>query len=546
MGHDVDFTDGGVATFREARASGLNAVTVKAGATLAGDIDFILPIALPAGTEFLTIDSAGQLGTIVGASGGLDAAYDSGGAGAGRIIVADNGAVEIQGAGGLQITHTDPELLFETTGVVFNWRVNATSGNLFQIQRGDLDTDVSDDTFESILVIDGSNRRVGIHTAPVVDLEIDASALGLGRVAAIRVGSEIGQDSSIQFFEDSTPRWEIGYDDSEGALVLGRISFTNPVILIKDTSGAVGIGETAPDAQFHVKSAAALVAVIESTSSPARLSLRDSTTTDQNTVGLDAVGNDLRLRAGGIDLVHLDAVLQRVGINTTNPGAQLEVNQPLSAQCAFFKRGGTADGTAIEFENAGTGVGLFLDQNGNGTSILIDSEATSSPLIDLLPVTGNARGDIAFGTARTADPSAPSEGDLWYDGTLERLNFETGVGTRNVRSNYGPAFGLRTVVTISVGGVLAINSPYIQVAANSGTADDLDTITSSGPVAAEGDTILLTADIGDTITVTENGNILLVGTTRVLGAAGTADTMLLVKRSDAPETWAEVSYADNS
>jgi hypothetical protein len=44
--------------------------------------------------------------------GGLDGAYDNGGAGAGRVITADSGAVEIQGSDGLTVTGTT------TTGVL--------------------------------------------------------------------------------------------------------------------------------------------------------------------------------------------------------------------------------------------------------------------------------------------------------------------------------------------------------------------------------------------------------------------------------------------
>lgn len=521
-------TNNGETQYREARANGTNAVTVKAGASLAADIDFILPVSLPAAQEFLSIDSAGQLSTSAGASGTLDEAYDSGGAGAGRIITADSGAVEINGSGGLLVTTglveiqgaagllvtaglieitsaaglrlntTIPKVEFETDVAVFNWRVAANVGaNDFRIQRGDQDADISDDTFDDIFLIDGSNRRVGIHALPSVDLDVNAAGLGLGRVAAIRVGSEAGQDSILQIFEDSTSRWEIGYDDSEGGLAIGRQTINlDTVMFFEDVTGDVGIGELDPDAKFHVTSTVALASLIESSNATSRLGLRASATSDANQVGVQAVGDDLQLFAGATAIVLV------------------------------------------------TAAGITIDQDTNNPSLVIDSEATSNPLITLQPVTGNARGDIAFGTARTADPSAPSEGDIWYDGTLEVMKLETGGGTRIIRSNYGPGYGLRTLKTIAAG-VLTISTGFTQIAAESGTADSVDTIDSS-PVAFSGETIVLTADIGDTITITEAGNILLVGTTRVLGAAGTVDTMTLIKRSDSPETWAELSYANNS
>jgi hypothetical protein len=81
-----------------------------------------------------------------------------------------------------------------------------------------------------------------------------------------------------------------------------------------------------------------------------------------------------------------------------------------------------------------TGYGcLQLDMDVDGTALDIDSEATAYPLINLQPITGNSRGDIAFGTARTADPSGPSEGDLWYDSTTEELRFRRSAESVPVR-----------------------------------------------------------------------------------------------------------------
>jgi hypothetical protein len=78
----------------------------------------------------------------------------------------------------------------------------------------------------------------------------------------------------------------------------------------------------------------------------------------------------------------------------------------------------------------------LIDQNSDAYGLGIDSEATGSPLINLQPINGNSRGDIAFGTARTADPSAPSEGDLWYEATSEELKFRKSAATVEVRDAY--------------------------------------------------------------------------------------------------------------
>lgn len=543
-------TNNGETQYREARANGTNAVTVKAGATLAADIDFILPVALPAGTEFLAIDSSGQLTTAVGAGGTLDQAYDSGGAGAGRIINADSGPLELAGADGLRLNTTIPKIEFETDVAVFNWRIAANVGaNDFRIQRGDQDADISDDTFDDIFLIDGSNRRVGIHALPTVDFDVNASGLALGRPAAIRVGSQLGQDSILQFYEDSTSRWEIGYDDSAGGLAIGRQTIDlDTVMFFEDVTGDVGIGEIDPDAKLHVTDTVAGVALLESSNANSRLGFRASATTDENQVFVGALGNGMEFGTGGAVKCSINDN-GRFGINRLIPQARLHVVESGGSKAFLSERDGAGGTDAAEFESVGSGIGLQLDNDGSGTALQIDSESTTNPLIELLPLSANVRGDIAFGTARTADPTSPSEGDLWYDGTAERLKIKTSLAGafegQTVASRYGANYGVRTVGTIAAG-VLTISSGYIQVAAASGTADFLDTITSASPVALPGDTIVLTPDIGDTITVTEAGNIVLTGTTRVLGPTGNSDTMLLIKRSDGPEIWAELSYSNNS
>jgi hypothetical protein len=99
------------------------------------------------------------------------------------------------------------------------------------------------------------------------------------------------------------------------------------------------------------------------------------------------------------------------------------------------------DGDAVFGAAAMTGSGerlrvvgsQLIDQNGNAVGLDIDSEATGSPLITLQGLNTNTRGDIAFGTARTADPTTPSEGDFWYQSTDGELKFRKSAATVEVR-----------------------------------------------------------------------------------------------------------------
>jgi hypothetical protein len=71
--------------------------------------------------------------------------------------------------------------------------------------------------------------------------------------------------------------------------------------------------------------------------------------------------------------------------------------------------------------------------------------------------------------------------------------------------------GAAVLLTIDTGEITIAQSLHI-VAAESGTSDALDTINGG----AAGDLLILFADTGDTITLTENGNIRVYGTTDVL------------------------------
>jgi hypothetical protein len=83
----------------------------------------------------------------------------------------------------------------------------------------------------------------------------------------------------------------------------------------------------------------------------------------------------------------------------------------------------TADAGQVEI-NGTANVSLLLNQDSNNPALDIDSEATGNPLINLAPLLANTRGDIAFGTVRTANPSTPTEGDVWYNATTNSLTYQ--------------------------------------------------------------------------------------------------------------------------
>jgi len=75
---------------------------------------------------------------------------------------------------------------------------------------------------------------------------------------------------------------------------------------------------------------------------------------------------------------------------------------------------------------------LVLTQNGNTIALTIDSDATSNPLLRLIQVNANTRGDIAFSAVRTSDPSSPPKGDWWYNATDNKLRYHDGTVTNTI------------------------------------------------------------------------------------------------------------------
>lgn len=495
--------------------TGANYVGHRASAAVTTQYTLTYPAAPPVGNQVMQITPAGVISFINGGGGTLDTAYDFGGAGAGRIITADAGPFEVAGAGGIQVTHTDPLILFETTGVGdYNWRIVATTDNTLRFDRGDQDADVSDDTFDPVFVIEGVNRRVGINEiAPASELHVTS----LSGSCRVDIEAAAAADASMKFAQGATNRFRLGYDNSVAGFVIGRETFSNPVLFIEDITGDVGIGELVPDAKLHVDDSAALVTLIESSGTECRLGLRASGTTDENSVYLLAKDDKLNFGSGSATRAVFNSS-GNFGINTTLPVARLDVFET-SLKCVRFNRGAGV-GTAFEFLNSGSGTGMFLDQGGNGVALQIDSEATSKPLVNLLPLTANTRGDIAFGTARTADPSSPSEGDVWYDGTLSRFKVKTSLGVgRTAVSQYGPNFGEGTEsVTIATGVVTIAAGIVVLTAEGGGPTDTLDTI-NSNPQAQHGDTIILRPVSGDAITLGNGtGNMKLNGSSVLLNS----------------------------
>lgn len=73
--------------------------------------------------------------------------------------------------------------------------------------------------------------------------------------------------------------------------------------------------------------------------------------------------------------------------NTLATGATgLYIQQDANQQAAYLYKSGTGGTQVLHIRNDGTGAGAYIDQNGNGPSLSIDSEATSGALINLFGI----------------------------------------------------------------------------------------------------------------------------------------------------------------
>lgn len=84
--------------------------------------------------------------------------------------------------------------------------------------------------------------------------------------------------------------------------------------------------------------------------------------------------------------IYIQASNNNVGIDETSPGARLEVNPDDTDNAIGIivdQDDVTNNPVALQVENAGTGNGIFVNQDGNGISINVDSESTTADLLAL-------------------------------------------------------------------------------------------------------------------------------------------------------------------
>lgn len=419
----------------------------RAPATVTTQYDITWPAAAPAGARFMQIDAAGLVSFVVGVSGTLDAAYDSGGAGAGRVITTDTGPLELAGVDGLRLNTTNPKIEFETDIANFNWRiVAALAADNLLFQLGALDADISDDVFVTVLSID-SLRMVGVNTAnPQEALHVTT----VSGDAKIRIQAILNQDASIVFMEDSTSRFEVGYDDSAGGFVLALTDFaTTPVMFVEDAAGDVGFGTQDPDSNFHIATAAGDDnLIVEAPAGSDALITFHEDSTDRFQVGYDDSEGGLVVGLGSLasPLLFFEDTTGSIGIGTVAPASTHQATiETASATLGCLRLSNTNAGSVsnelLELEAAGNQIGIRLTKTGAGSgSLILLSNSGTGNLIqsgaNLFNVDDQGLvgvGNVSDGTrpaANTVDP-----GTIAWSTTDTQLIVSDGTDWRLVQDN---------------------------------------------------------------------------------------------------------------
>ena len=146
--------------------------------------------------------------------------------------------------------------------------------------------------------------------------------------------------------------------------------------------------------------------------------------------------------------------------------------------------------------------------------------------------------------------SAPNDGTgttLRAGGSILNANFalaanleEDNTYTANNIFERFVTFGASASFTIS-SGVIAISRSNIKVTGEGNTSDDLDTINITAGIP-DGTIIIIRKDGSGTITVTENGNIYLEGTSIALSLS--RDKLTLIY-DETNARWTQMAFADN-
>ncbi|MAL59934.1 MAG: hypothetical protein CMC14_07805 [Flavobacteriaceae bacterium] len=413
---------------------------------------YLMPASDGTSGQVMTTDGAGNISFTTPSSGGgtLDQAYDFGGAGAGRTITADNGAVIIEGNGGLRVESTNETNMLRVDGA--NDAVGIGENNpVSPLQIGittPFDLAVANSGQDGIFIKGGNSGGLN---------QIGGS-IGFGGASTTRSDGRRAAIASIQSGVDED-NIGLGFYIHNGPIN------TEPMVegMRLKHNGNLGINNNDPSATLDVVGTLQFVdgnqaaGYVLSSDANGNASWTDPTTLFTDTDWI-VTGNDQYAANTG-----------NVGIGDTTPDYKLDLEYAGTLDRAFN----------IDFQNtAGTGIaqGLNVTAQSNSTGFvwganveLINTNSSSESIgirstntsgaNDKYGVTGSAigAGSLNTGISGRATGATTNQGGYFTaDGSGGTTNYGIIATAQGATTNFGGAFYSTLGGTSANYGIIAV------------------------------------------------------------------------------------------
>ncbi len=342
----------GAVTSAEIANATIVAGDVAAGAVVLTVNSLTDAVTLAAGTNMAIAPSGNTLtfnatdtNTDTDTQNTLDEAYDEGGAGAGRTITADNGAVDVAGVGGLTV---NGNVGIGTTSPLAKLHVaEGTGGDQLTFTRGtgkvrfQQSNNIDDlalwkgDLSEAYMYWKDGGLGIGT-TSPITPIDVD-----LGPFFTMRMRYDDGTNNygTIEYFDRTSGniKWQSGvWSDAYSAipalqnawwLFQVRDKAETSVAtyrLVVDDAGNVGVGTTAPTTRVHARDvlSGSVGLKLEGASFASTVDHIDATGLQ---IGHNSGSRDIQFQTGSTTRMTVSAA-GNVGIGTTSPAEELVVD----------------------------------------------------------------------------------------------------------------------------------------------------------------------------------------------------------------------------
>jgi len=263
-----------------------------------------------------------------------------------KVILLDNGNVGIGTTSPLERLDVRGSILINQdaalrAGSSQQWLIGQDSGtNVIHLGSTGVANDIRfDSSTGSGIVIIKTNGNVGIGTISPASLLHIYSASG----ARLRMQSTASTYSLLDFYNNTTPRWSIGIDNTQsyGKLenrVLGtdvmRFYDSSNNLILNPSSGNVGIGTTSPNKKLELNVANGVSDGLRITYNATISEGLDITylNSGNTTISFDSIYNSnsavmqFRMKTNGAPLTAMTILGSgNVGINTTSPAEKLHI-----------------------------------------------------------------------------------------------------------------------------------------------------------------------------------------------------------------------------